>query len=147
MLIICFSQHKRIKAYLCLVLKLVDINVMSVHCPCYGHGDIVVPYSLVPGHFQVFNVARRRAWYQKSCDVRHGGIMLHSQKVGLKLEVTHSLQAFILCLFGIVLQHFICYKALPFTIFTLLTTLHMDDTGHMTSDTRPSHFSCAMLKS
>ena len=53
----------------------------------------------------------------------------------------------------IVLQHFICYKALPYTHcerhhtfaclptlnFHPLTTLHTDDAGHVTSGTRLSH--------
>ena len=35
----------------------------------------------------------------------------------------------------------------PTLNFNPLTTLHADDTGHDTTDTRPSRFSCAILKS
>ena len=61
----------------------------------------------------------------------------------------------------IVLQHFICYKALPyarcerlrseshrlFARLYLLYTLHTDDAGNVTSDTRTYHCSRAKLKS
>ena len=108
------------------------------------------------------------AWYQKSCDLRHNSIICY---VGKRLVwnwscsrlPVHSRHLFYAYLESemIILQHFIHYKALPFTCckqqcsvsdwlfasLRLIFTLHMDNTGHATSDTRPSHFSRATLKS
>ena len=76
---------------------------------------------------KLFNVAqeKQKARYQKYCDLQNDCIMLHRQKVGLKLKATHSLQESIICLFEVYNDHTLTYA-----------TLHMDDAGHMTSDTQ-----------
>ena len=76
-----------------------------------------------PGHTQPFQFMHEnsgRAWHQKSCDRRHGHIMKSQFETRAALGYPFTPGVY-LCLFGslestmIVLQHFIYYKALPYT--------------------------------
>ena len=60
--------------------------------------------SLIPRPHLAFYEKSGKAWYHKSRDRCHNCVMLRSQKVSMKLELfyaIHSLQAFILCRFGV----------------------------------------------
>ena len=73
----------------------------------YQPDVLIAALASSPGHTQIFqrmHKKSRRAWYQKSRDLSHDRVVLHSQMVSLKLELfkaIRSLHVFILCLFRV----------------------------------------------
>ena len=60
-----------------------SVGVCVCLCVCVCVGLVLGPLTA----FSSLHEKSGRAWYQKSHDLHHDRVMLHSQKVGLKLEL------------------------------------------------------------